>query len=256
MAVSAKARFIRGVWGPYYSAMVPGMWLTEGGQSATGALIDHCIETSRHAATLHRQARAAGGTVYDLLNERLTALAGGADMARLTARLHVLGYHHGNRSPRADPLARGMVSGLTLSDTVDDLALRYLATIQAIAYGTRHILETINAKGFAIRDVLACGGDTKNPVFLRQHADICGCRIHLPREPEAVLLGTAVLAAVAAGAYPDIPTAMARMTRVERTLEPTGGDTQAYHDRKFEVFRRLYADQCQYDKMMTVDLPV
>ncbi len=50
MAVSREARFIRGVWGPYFGAMIPGMWLNEGGQSATGALIDHVIEN--HAAYL------------------------------------------------------------------------------------------------------------------------------------------------------------------------------------------------------------
>lgn len=49
MAVSSTPIFTPGVWGPYYSAMVPGMWLNEGGQSASGKLIDHIIEN--HPAT-------------------------------------------------------------------------------------------------------------------------------------------------------------------------------------------------------------
>lgn len=49
MAVSPKPVFVPGVWGPYFSAMVPGMWLNEGGQSATGKLIDHVIDS--HPAT-------------------------------------------------------------------------------------------------------------------------------------------------------------------------------------------------------------
>ena len=78
-----------------------------------------------------------------------------------------------------------MISGLTLGETVDDLARLYLATVQAVAYGTRHIIDTLNGAGYSIETIFACGGGTKNPVFLREHADACGCRIVLPREPEA-----------------------------------------------------------------------
>jgi FGGY-family pentulose kinase len=58
MAVSAKPRFIHGIWGPYFSAMIPGLWLTEGGQSATGALIDHVIFSHAAAAALQAEATA------------------------------------------------------------------------------------------------------------------------------------------------------------------------------------------------------
>jgi ribulose kinase len=188
--------------------------------------------------------------VYQLLNERLERLAGRRNMAELTARYHVLGYHHGNRSPRANPLARGMVSGLSLNDTIDELAQSYLATIQAVAYGTRHIVEAMNRKGYAIDCILACGGGTKNPVFLQQHADITGRSIHLPREPEAVLLGTAVLAAVAGGAYTDCVEATGAMTRTGGTIRPAGGRIRQYHERKFKVFKQMYQDQLRYARLM------
>lgn len=250
MAVSPRARFVRGVWGPYFSAMIPGYWLTEGGQSATGALIDHCIRSSSLAPSLAAEAGKKGTTVYELLNRRLELLARGRDMGLLTERLHILGDHHGNRSPRAEPNARGMVAGLTLRDDVDELAVHYLAAIQAVAYGTRHILDALNTKGFQIRHLSACGGGTKNPVFVQQHADITGCRIHLPREAEAVLLGTAVLGAVAAGACPDIPSAMSSMTRVDRVVEPKGGAVGEYHARKYKVYLQMYSDQVRYERIM------
>src|SRR5207302_2172867 len=120
-----------------------------------------------------------------------------------------------NRSPRADPSLAGMISGLRLSDSLDDLALLYLATIQAIAHGTRHIVATMNAHGYRIDTILACGGGTKNPVFLREHADATGCRVVLPREPEAVLLGAAMLGAVASG---DQPSVLAAMRSEERRV--------------------------------------
>lgn len=252
MAVSRGPRFIPGVWGPYYSAMIPGMWLTEGGQSATGALIDHVIFSHRRSIELEETAKRGGKSVYDALNERLSALAierGVSPPAALSRGLHVLPYFHGNRSPRADASLRGMISGLALSDSLDDLAVLYLATVQAIAHGTRHIIETLNAHGYSIRTLLACGGGTRNRVFLREHADITGCTIVLPREPEAVLLGSAILGAVPSGDFQSISSAMAALTATREVIEPTGGETRRYHDGRHRVFLRMYDDQMAYRSM-------
>jgi FGGY-family pentulose kinase len=247
MAVSRDPIFVPGVWGPYFSAMLPGLWLNEGGQTATGALIDHIVGT--HAA--FAEVSADGRTVYEVLNARLEAMARGiAFPAALTSDLHVQPDFLGNRSPRADPTLRGMISGLRLSATVDDLALLYLATVQAIAYGTRHIIEAMNAAGYAIDTVFACGGGTKNPVFLREHADATGCRIVLPEEQEAVLLGSAILGAVAAARYADVPEAMRAMSRAGQVIEPEAGEAQRYHDAKYAVFQRMYEDQVAYRKVM------
>lgn len=251
MAVSREPRFIPGVWGPYYSAMVPGMWLTEGGQSATGALIDHVIQEHARGAELEAQAAAGNRTVYELLNQRLDELAQTAAFpAELTRDLHVLPYFHGNRSPRADPTLRGMISGLKLSASLDQLALLYLATIQSIALGTRHIIDTMNDAGYRIDTILACGGDTKNPVFVREHADATGCRIVLPHEPEAVLLGAAILGAVAAGDQPDLIAAMGKMSAAGEVVEPRGGRVRDYHRKKHEVFQRMYGDHISYRELM------
>ncbi len=253
MAVSAKPRFIPGIWGPYFSAMIPDFWLTEGGQSATGALIDHVIHSHAAAAPLQAEAKKQGRTIYELLNARLAALAktnGVAFPAALTRDLHVQPDFHGNRSPRANPTLRGAISGLTLSATADDLALQYLAAIQAVAYGTRHILEEMNKKGYRIDTLLACGGGTKNPVFLREHADITGCTIVLPKEPEAVLLGAAVLGAVASGKFPSLLAAMNAMNVADKVIAPAPGQVAAYHDRKYAIFHRMHADFLSYRKMI------
>jgi ribulose kinase len=241
------------VWGPYYSAMVPGLWLTEGGQSATGALIDHTIASHTRGAELAAEARHEGTTPQALLNRRLEALAAGAGVAfpgELTRGLHVLPDHHGNRSPRADPSLRGMISGLKLSDSIDQLALLYLATIQAIALGTRHILAAMNAEGYRIQTLFASGGDTKNPVFVREHADATGCQVVLPAEPEAVLLGSALLGAVAAGDQPSVLAAMGAMNRAGSVVRPAGGAVARYFDRKYHVFHRLHGDQLAYRALM------
>jgi FGGY-family pentulose kinase len=253
MAVARDARFVPGVWGPYYSAMVPGLWLAEGGQSATGALIDHVVLSHVRGAELADRAKAAGTSVYALLNERLAALAREVPFpAALTRELHVLPDHHGNRSPRADPTLRGMISGLKLTDSIDALALLYLATVQGIAHGTRHIVDVLRAHGYPISTILACGGGTKNDVFLREHADATGCRVALPAEPEAVLLGAAILGSVACGDQPSVTAAMAAMTRAGRVIEPARGEIARFHDAKHRVFQRMYQDQLAYREAMHV----
>ena len=251
MAVAREPRFVPGVWGPYWSAMVPGFWLAEAGQSATGALVDHVIFSHARGAELQREAEAHATTVYALLNERLSKLAQDLPFAAALGRdVHVLPDHHGNRSPRADPSLRGMVSGLTLCDSIDALARLYLATLQAIAHGTRHIIDVLRAHGYAIDTILACGGGTRNEVFLREHADATGCRIVLPAEPEAVLLGSAILGAVAAGIHPSVEAAMGIMTRSGRIIEPARGDVARFHDGKHRVFLRMHEDQMAYRELM------
>ena len=251
MAVTREPRFVPGVWGPYYSAMIPGLWLTEGGQSATGALIDYVIHSHPAVSQIRKPARESGRTIYELLNARLDTLAEHAAFpARLTHDLHVLPYFHGNRSPRADATLRGMISGLSLAAGLDELAVQYLATVQAVAYGTRHIIEAMNAQGYAINTIFACGGGSKNPVFLREHADVTGCRIVQPREPEAVLLGSAILGAVASGDYKSVLGAMAAMNAAGQVVESAGESVKQYHDTKYRVFHRMYDDFQAYRGMM------
>ena len=251
MAVSKEPRFVKGVWGPFYSAMIPGFWLTEGGQSATGALIDHIIFSHVRGRELEVDAKRRGINVYEVLAEELDKLATGTEFpAMLTKDLHVQPDFHGNRSPRADPHARGMISGLRLNDSVEDLALLYLATIQAVAHGTRHILDVMTDSGYEIETVLTTGGGAKNPIFLREHADITGRKIVLPKEPEAVLLGSAMLGAVAAGDYASVTEAMTKMSAVEAVIEPCQGAAARFHEAKHEVFLRMYEDQQHYNALM------
>lgn len=251
MAVSKEPRFVNGVWGPFYSAMVPGLWLTEGGQSATGALIDHIIFSHVRSRELESDAKLRGMSVYEILAEVLDKLAAGKEFpAGLTRELHVLPDFHGNRSPRANPNARGMISGLRLSDSLEDLALLYLATVQAVAHGTRHILDAMTQGGYQIETVLTTGGGSKNPIFLREHADITGRKIVLPGEPEAVLLGSAMLGAVAAGDCSTVVEAMTKMSAAGAIIEPRRGSVSDYHDAKHEVFLRMYDDQTRYNTLM------
>jgi len=252
MAVSPDPSFVPGVWGPYFSAMVPGMWLSEGGQSATGALVDHIIFSHAKAAELKTEAEKTKKTVYDLLNAKLEEMSLNSQFpSGLTKELHLLPYFHGNRSPRANPMLRGTISGMKLSDSIEELALLYLATIQAIAYGTRHIIEEMNNNGFKIDTIFICGGGTKNPVFIREHADITQCRLVLSKEPEAVLLGSAILGATASGEASSVQDGMAKMCKAEKIIHPAKGIIVSYHNAKYKIFKKMYEDQISYKTIMS-----
>jgi ribulose kinase len=108
----------------------------------------------------------------------------------------------------------------------------------------------MNRKGYRIDTLLACGGGTKNPVFLREHADITGCRIILPREPEAVLLGAAVLGATAAARHPSVFGAMRAMNATGDTIAPTRGAVVRYHDAKYRVYHQLHAELLAHRRTM------
>ncbi|EGU44315.1 putative carbohydrate kinase [Vibrio ichthyoenteri ATCC 700023] len=251
MAASKTARFIDGVWGAYYGAMIPGYWLNEGGQSATGALIDHIITSHPLYVSAKEQADKLGQTIYQLLNDRLLELAGSKeDIAFLTRDIHVLPYFHGNRSPRANAHLTGTITGLKMSKTIDDMALQYLATLQGIALGTRHIIEVMNDSGYEIDTIMACGGGTKNSVFLQEHANATGCMILLPEESEAVLLGSAMLGSVAADFYSDIPDAMNAMSRISKSVMPQTEKIKRFYDAKYQIFHKMYQDDVEYKRLM------
>jgi FGGY-family pentulose kinase len=251
MAVSKDPLFVEGIWGPYFGAMIPGMWLNEGGQSAAGSLIDHIIQDSACYSGLRREAESSGKSVYQLLNEEVLLLE--EKQKYLTQEIHLLGYFYGNRSPRANPHLRGMISGLTLNRDKSFLARVYLSAIQSLAYGTRHIIETLNHGGHKIGKIKICGGGIKNTIFLREHADITGCDIVLPGESEAVLLGSAMCAATASGQFSSLTDAMKAMSSVAETIKPREA-MKKFHDKKYHVFHEMHLDQLKYKQMVSINV--
>ncbi|XP_067391548.1 FGGY carbohydrate kinase domain-containing protein isoform X6 [Emydura macquarii macquarii] len=249
MGISDAPIFVPGVWGPYYSAMVPGFWLNEGGQSATGKLIDHVVRGHVAFPELQAKAAASAQNIYTYLNSHLDLIKKSLPVGFLTVDLHVWPDFHGNRSPLADLTLKGMVVGLTLSQGLDELALIYLATIQAIALGTRHILGTMQSAGHHISTLFLCGGLSKNPLFVQMHADITGKPIVLSKEVESVLVGAAILGACASGDFASVQEAMERMGKIGKIVQPNHRDKRFY-DKKYEVFLKLVEHQREYKTIM------
>jgi len=252
MAINENPVFVSGVWGPYFSAMVPGLWLNEGGQSVTGKLIDHMIETHMAYKEVKEKAERSGCSVYEELNQHLTALAKKrqlGNLALLSRDFHVLPDFHGNRSPVADPNMTGMICGLTLTVDLDGLAVLYLATLQALTHGTRHIIESMNKAGHFIDTLSLCGGLTKNELFIQTHADVTGFPCVLPRESESVLVGSAILGACASGDFTSIQEAMKTMNAAGKVVKPQE-NLKGFYDKKHQVFLQMLKNQVEYRELM------
>ena len=152
MASSKKPKFIEGIWGPYYSAMIPDMWLNEAGQSASGKLIDHIIENHPAYKELATSTSTKSDTttskhhIYERLNAHLVGPMAAArqldatTLSTLTTHVHIYPDFHGNRSPLSDPKLTGAVCGLTFDTSLDNLAVLYLASLQSLAYQVKHII--------------------------------------------------------------------------------------------------------------------
>ena len=238
MAMSPDPQPFPGVWGPYYGAALPNLWLSEGGQSATGALLDHIIRW-----------HGAGGEPDAAMHARIAARVAelrAMEGEGLAARLHVLPDFHGNRSPLADPHAVGVVSGLTLDSSFDSLCKLYWRTAVGIALGVRHVLEALNENGYLIDTLHVTGGHTKNPLLMELYADATGCTVIEPLADEAVLLGTGMVAATAAGLFPSLNAACLAMQQGGKTRE-TNRHSAARFDRDYRIFLEMHRQRQALD---------
>lgn len=240
MTSTAKPVFVPGVWGPYFSAMVPGMWLNEGGQSAAGAAIDQLLSFHPAALEATSAARNAGKSLPAYLAEAVTRKASSASAAvDLADGLHVVPEFLGNRAPFADPHARAVIAGLGMERDVDNLLGLYVAGLCGIGYGLRQIIETQAKAGASIERVVISGGAGASPLVRQILADACGKPVIAPAAEEPVLLGSAILASVAAGAFEDVRQAMGKLSRAAVVYDPAAGAIGETHARRYQAFLSL-----------------
>jgi ribulose kinase len=207
--MSARGLFGSGMLGCYPDAVVEGLYTLEGGQTATGSILNWYRQ--HFAGNELAEAERTGCNVYEILDARASAVPPGCE------GLVCLDYWQGNRCPLKDPRARGVLWGLSLSHGPGHV---FRSIYEGTAFGTRHILEDVESHGLRIERVFAGGGGAKSRLWLQIHADVLGRAIHLPQESEASALGSALVAAVHAGYYPDLNQAARQMVRIAEVIEP------------------------------------
>ncbi|WP_313591377.1 FGGY-family carbohydrate kinase [Agrobacterium cavarae] len=237
-----EPKFVPGVWGPYYSAMVPGLWLNEGGQSAAGAAIDHLISLHPAFPEAHEKARVTGVALPVMLANMASATSASPSQVVTLARgLHVVPEFLGNRAPFADPAARAVIAGLGMERDLDSLVALYVAGLCGIGYGLRQIIEAQTKAGAGIDQIIISGGAGQHDLIRQLLADASGKPVIAPQTAEPVLLGAALLGATAAHVFTDLKQGMQKLSKPGKTCEPASGTLQQLHDRRYDAFRTLQA---------------
>ncbi len=167
---------------------------------------------------------------YDSLNQQAASVPRGA------LGLVFAPYLTGERHPHPDPLARGAFVGLTLRHGMPHLTR---AVMEGVAFGMRDLLELLRSLGVNPSEAVVSGGAANSPVWRQIITDIMGMPLYTVNTSEGGAFGAAILAAVGAGAWPDVPSACAHMVRKVDELHPEPAGIQDY-ERLYPAFRGLY----------------
>jgi L-ribulokinase len=216
---------VPGMCGVVDGGIVAGLYGYEAGQSGVGDIFAWYVENQVPGQYL-ADAAAAGKDIHDHLTELAYAEPVGAH------GLVALDWHSGNRSVLVDHELAGVIVGQTLATRAEQ---GYRALLEATAFGTRVIVETFAAAGLPVTEFIVAGGLLRNAKLLQTYADVLRLPISTIASAQGPALGSAIHAAVAAGAYPDIRAAAAAMGAVNR-------DAYTPNEADAAVYDRLYAE--------------
>ncbi|WP_322029158.1 FGGY-family carbohydrate kinase [Paraburkholderia sp. J76] len=242
MTTTRDPVFVPGVWGPYYSAMVPEAWLNEGGQSVAGAAIERLLTLHPLASDAASRAASEGQSLPTMLAGLAAQAAqdvSGAVRLAHDQGLHVVPEFLGNRAPFADPHARAVIAGLGMETDMESLVALYVAGICSIGYGLRQIIEVQAHAGAPIEQVVISGGAGRLDLVRQLLADATGKPVLATHAEEPVLLGAAMLGAVAGGLYENARGAMAAMSQISKVYAPATGEIAALHEARYRAFTQL-----------------
>ncbi|OLZ45800.1 ribulokinase [Amycolatopsis keratiniphila] len=217
----AELREVPGMCGVVDGGIVSGKWGYEAGQSGVGDIFAWFVEHGTPASYVD-DAREAGISVHELLT-RLAAMQEIGEHG-----LVALDWHSGNRSVLVDHELSGVVVGQTLATRPEDT---YRALLEATAFGTRTIIETFERAGVPVTELIVAGGLVKNPLLMQIYADVTNLPLSVAGSAQSPALGSAIHAAVAAGAHADVPAAALAMGSVRRAVHrPIAENVKAYND--------------------------
>jgi L-ribulokinase len=221
---------VPGMCGVVDGGIIRGLYGYEAGQSGVGDIFGWFVNTSLPADYAARAEERGLGA-----HEYLTELAATQEVG--AHGLVALDWHSGNRSVLVDHELSGLIVGLTLATRPEDV---YRALLEATAFGTRTIIETFDESGVAVHELIIAGGLMKNALLMQIYADVTRLPLSVVTSQQGPALGSAIHAAVAAGAYADVHEAAGAMGKTERNaFAPDEGRARAY-DALYAEYRNLH----------------
>lgn len=235
MVLGEEERYVPGMCGVVEDGIIPGLFGFEAGQSCVGDHFAWFVENCT-PAEYAEEARERGLNLHQLLEQKAAAQKPGE------SGLLALDWWNGNRSVLVDVDLTGMLIGATLATKAEDI---YRALIEATAYGTRMIIETFQASGVAVNEIIATGGlPDRNKLLMQIYADVTGLPIFIAESPLIGALGSAMHGAVAAGresgGYASIVEASQRMARLRDERYYPIPANQAVYERLYAEYRLLH----------------
>jgi L-ribulokinase len=227
---SEDLREVPGMCGVVDGGIVAGRWGYEAGQSGVGDIFAHFLAGG--VPVEYAEASAAAGLG---MHEYLTALA-----ARQPVGAHgliALDWHSGNRSVLVDHMLSGVLVGETVTTRPEDI---YRALLEATAFGTRTIIDAIIGAGIEVHELVVAGGLTKNALLMQIYADVTRLPLSISSSAQGPALGSAIHAAVAAGVYPDVPSAAVAMGGASAAQYVPDESRAAAYDELFAEYTRLH----------------
>ncbi len=229
--ISSGKCYVPGIHSHGYEATAKGLMTFEAGIRAMGDLyawfVENCVP-----AEYERRAAECGMGIHSYLRSL-------AEKKRVgESGLIALDWWNGNRSVIPNDKLSGMIVGMRLSTRPEDV---YRALIESTAFELRRVYENYVSHGASIKSLVATGGiAAKDPMLMQILCDVLGIKIDCLTHTNATALGAAVWGAAAAGVYPDLESASAKMKLpITRTYTPTEENVQAY-DALYRRYVELY----------------
>jgi L-ribulokinase len=221
---------VPGMCGVVDGGITEGFYGYEAGQSGVGDIFAWYVRNQVPQSAVDA-AEAAGKSVHQHLTDLAYEQPVGAH------GLVALDWHSGNRSVLVDHELSGVIVGQTLSTTPEE---GYRALLEATAYGTRRIVEAFNDSGVPVTEFIAAGGLLKNRHLMQTYSDVLRLPISTIRSEQGPALGSAIHAAVAAGAYPDTRVAGEAMGSVDRATYTPDPDAADAYDALYAEYLLLH----------------
>lgn len=262
LAMSDKPIFVNGVWGPYRDVLIEDYWLAEGGQSATGQLLKHVLETHPAYPATMQTVNSNDTNIYSFLNEHLSKMATEAkapSISYLARHIFFYGDLFGNRSPIADSSMRGSMIGLSPDTSLSALALSYYSTLEFIALQTRHIITRMNDSGHSITSIFMSGSQCQNPLLMALIANACGIPVLIPEYVHAAVVHGAAMLGARAATGKGLWEIMNDMSKPGRTVLPAviedKGDQNARFEKKLlDAKYAVFEEMCEQQQRVRRDV--
>jgi L-ribulokinase len=237
-ANTQKLADVPGVCGIVDGSVLPGYFGLEAGQSAVGDLFTWLVNYIQPGAltstTASRMSR--DGAWRSATHEDLTA--GALKLQPGESGLLALDWNNGNRTILVDQRLTGLLVGQTLYTTPAEI---YRALIEATAFGALTIINRLEEYGVKISSVVNCGGIAeKSPLVMQIYADVTGRPMKVSRSAQTCALGSAIAAAVVAGAHRDYATAQKRMTGLKAKVFKPNARAHATYKELYKLYKQLH----------------